>query len=150
MTKKKAAKKKATKKATKKAVKKKATKKAVAKKATKKATKKAVKKKATKKAVKKKATKKAVAKKATKKKVVKKSAAKSSSKSVNPDDLAIWALTSPDQPVDYDIIEAHSRQELISRVKSNLYIAHDGSCWIPQGPAFEEDDKWYQTMVKFD
>ena len=145
MTKKKAAKKKATKKATKKAVKKKATKKATKKAVKKKATKKAVKKKATKKA-----TKKAVKKKATKKKVVKKSTAKSSSKTVNPDDLAIWALTSPDQPVDYDIIEAPSRQELISRVKSVLYIAHDGSCWIPQGPAFEEDDKWYQTMVKFD
>ena len=151
-------KKKATKKkATKKTTKKKATRKTVTKK---KATKKkATKKKATKKkATKKKATKKTVAKKkATKKKSTTKKKASArkapSKKSADVgmmDDLGIFALTAPDQPLDYDILEANSRSELIQRVRQILFVQHDGTCWVPLGAAFEEDDKWYQTIVKYD
>ena len=93
----------------------------------------------------KKATKKAV-KKATKKAVQK----KNNTAPLDLEAAGILALTSPDQPLDYDIVKASSREELISRVREKLYVAHDGSCWVPQGAAFEEDDLWFQTMAKYD
>lgn len=141
-----AAKKKATKKATKKA----------GKKATRKATKKKVSRKATKKkATKKKATKKkAPAKKATKKKAAakkapRKSPAKKTSKPAPAEDLNLITLSIPDQPSDYDLVSGSSPEELISVVRSKLYVQHDGSAWIPLGAAFEEDDRWYQTMALY-
>ncbi len=108
-------------------------------------------------AKKKKAAKKSAAKTPSKKSVKKNATSKSAPKSKNTpidqddfDDLAVYTLASPDQPVDYDIVEAASRQELIQHVRERLFIMHDGCAWIPQGPAFAKDGSWYQTMVKFD
>lgn len=140
--------------------KKKATKKKAAAKKTK-ATKKVAKKKATakKKQPAKKAAKKVKAKKVkttakskAKKTITKAKAPKSAAKKVAAadDEMGIWALTAPDQPVDYEIVAGGSRSELVQKVRERLYVQHDGTAWIPQGAAFEEDDQWFQTMVKYD
>lgn len=148
MTKKKQAKKKATKK-----VAAKTKTKATAKKATKKTTtkKKAATQKAASHTAKKKATKKATAKK-TKSTSKSKPQKATAIKTFNllEEEPVMLTLSSPDQPIDYDIIEAKSHRELVEKVRGMLYVLPDGSAWIPQGGAFEEDDHWYQTMVKFD
>lgn len=145
----------------KKVAKKKVAKKSV--KATKKATKKVgkssaktTKKVSSKKTSVKKAAKRAAAKKpvkATKKKVSQKKSGNGHHVAHDHDDhfedYTVYTLSAPDQPVNYDIVEAASRQELIQLVRDRLYISHDGSAWIPQGPAFEEDHRWYQTMVMY-
>ena len=139
----------------------------VVKKKSAKSKKKVAKKKVTKKkVVKKKVTKKKVVKKpinkgATKKKaaakkkasVKKKGAGKvNSTRSQNAGiaTTGYMAVIAPSQPVEYNLLMAETREELVSKVNELLYIAYDGTVWVPQGAAFKDGDRWCQTLARFE
>ena len=133
----------------------------VVKKKSAKSKKKVAKKKVTKKkVVKKKVTKKKVVKKpikkgATKKKasVKKKGAGKVNSTRSQTAGIATtgyMAVIAPSQPVEYNVMISETREELVSKVNELLYIAFDGTVWVPQGAAFKDGDDWCQTLARFE
>jgi hypothetical protein len=60
-------------------------------------------------------------------------------------------ITAPSQPLEYTIVEAASRLELIKAVSSMMYVLHDGSVWVPLGGAAEgSKGNWTQTLGRFE
>ena len=60
-------------------------------------------------------------------------------------------IAAPSQPLEYTVVEAPSRLELIKAVSSLMYVLHDGSVWIPLGGACESNKgNWSQALGRFE
>ena len=60
-------------------------------------------------------------------------------------------IAAPSQPLEYTVVEAPSRLELIKAVSSLMYVLHDGSVWIPLGGSCESNKgNWSQALGRFE
>lgn len=60
-------------------------------------------------------------------------------------------ITAPSQPLEYTIVEAPSREELIKSVAALTYVLPDGSVWTPLGGAtIAGNGKWVQTLGRYE
>jgi hypothetical protein len=59
-------------------------------------------------------------------------------------------ITSPSQPVEYKIVTADSSEELARSVNDLLFVAWDGTVWVPQGGVVFSGTKWAQAVARFE
>lgn len=59
-------------------------------------------------------------------------------------------ITAPSQPLEYKVLVGDSAEELTRKVNELLYVAWDGTVWIPVGGLTQVNGKWAQAMARFE
>ena len=59
-------------------------------------------------------------------------------------------ITAPSQPLEYKILTADSSEELTKAVNELLFVAWDGTVWVPQGGVVLSGTKWAQALARFE
>ena len=59
-------------------------------------------------------------------------------------------ITAPSQPLEYKILTADSSEELTKAVNDLLFVAWDGTVWVPQGGVVLSGTKWAQALARFE
>lgn len=59
-------------------------------------------------------------------------------------------ITAPSQPLEYKVITADSSEDLTKQVNDLLFVAWDGTVWVPQGGVALAGTKWAQALARFE
>jgi hypothetical protein len=59
-------------------------------------------------------------------------------------------ITAPSQPLEYRVVVANSADELTKMINELLFVAHDGTVWVPQGGVCVVANQWSQAMARFE
>ena len=59
-------------------------------------------------------------------------------------------ITAPSQPLEYKVVIADSSEELAKQVNELLFVAWDGTVWVPQGGVAFSGTKWAQALARFE
>lgn len=59
-------------------------------------------------------------------------------------------ITAPSQPLEYRVVSAETSEELVKMVNELLFVAHDGTVWVPQGGLCVVANRWSQAMARFE
>lgn len=59
-------------------------------------------------------------------------------------------ITAPSQPLEYKVIVGENAEDLTRKVNELLYVAWDGTVWVPVGGLTQVNGKWAQAMARFE
>lgn len=59
-------------------------------------------------------------------------------------------ITAPSQPLEYRVVVANSADDLTKMINELLFVAHDGTVWVPQGGVCVVANQWSQAMARFE
>jgi len=59
-------------------------------------------------------------------------------------------ITAPSQPLEYKILVSDGAEDLARKVNELLYVAWDGTVWVPLGGVTEVNGKWAQAVARFE
>jgi hypothetical protein len=59
-------------------------------------------------------------------------------------------ITAPSQPLEYKVLVGDTAEDLTRKVNELLYVAWDGTVWVPVGGLSQVSGKWAQAMARFE